>query len=197
MVSLKSKIRRFRLTQLQQIRVAAPCAARWEEMEGDEKVRFCEACRLHVYNLSAMDVEEAADRISQEDGRLCVRFYRRNDGTILTRDCPAGVEDARQRRRKVVWGAAAAVLGLGAASGLGTPGTHTMGVVAPPDTARPGTAALEVPELFREKAFTCATLAAAVNRYIALGEEGAVPELQTLADDDTDIVRGFSLNERR
>src|SRR5207244_12906424 len=77
-------------TQLEGIEVASPCQARWEEMEGDEKVRFCKSCRLSVYNLSAMEVEEAAERILQDGDRLCVRFYRRVDGTVLTRDCPVG-----------------------------------------------------------------------------------------------------------
>src|SRR5689334_11488620 len=63
--------------RLDTVQVAKPCPARWEEMEGDEKVRFCAHCRLNVFNLSAMDVEEAANLIAAQDGRLCVRFYRR------------------------------------------------------------------------------------------------------------------------
>ena len=98
-------------------------------MEGDDKERFCEACRLPVYNLSAMDVEEAAERICGDQERLCVRFYRRPDGTVLTQDCPVGVENARQRRREVVRGVAATVLVAGAAGTLMTP---TMGAVARP-----------------------------------------------------------------
>ena len=85
------------------IRVDKPCTVSWDGMRpvgGDGRVRFCSECGHHVYNLSAMDVEEAAERIAQNDDRLCVRFYRRSDGTILTQDCPAGVEDARLRRRR-------------------------------------------------------------------------------------------------
>jgi ankyrin repeat protein len=128
-MSLRSRLRRMRLAPLSQIEVASPCPVRWEEMEGDEKVRFCQGCGLHVYNLSAMDVEEAAERITQDDDRLCVRFYRRSDGTILTQDCPVGVEIARRRRRKVVEGLAAAVVGAGAAGMFLMP---TQGAVARP-----------------------------------------------------------------
>jgi hypothetical protein len=100
--------------RLDTVQVAKPCPASWDEMKGDKKVRFCAHCRLNVFNLSAMDVEEAANLIAAQDGRLCVRFYRRRDGTILTQDCPVGVA-AWKKRLSMVWsstaGACMAVLG--------------------------------------------------------------------------------------
>jgi hypothetical protein len=82
---------------LDSIQVAKPCSARWEDMAGDEKVRFCAHCKLNVFNLSAMDLDEAARVIAEKDGRLCVRFYRRRDGKTLTKDCPVGVKAWRRR----------------------------------------------------------------------------------------------------
>jgi hypothetical protein len=73
-------------------------------MEGDERIRFCSGCRLHVYNLSAMDLGEAAETLLEHEGRLCVRFYRRRDGTILTTDSPVGVERVRKQRRAIAVG---------------------------------------------------------------------------------------------
>jgi hypothetical protein len=58
-------------------------------MAGDERVRFCGHCQRHVYNLSGMTRAEAEAVIHRKEGRPCVRFYRRPDGTILTRDCQA------------------------------------------------------------------------------------------------------------
>lgn len=76
---------------LENIRIASPCAADWNEMIGNERQRFCSACKLNVYNLSGMSRREAENLILQsESNRLCVRFYRRSDGTILTDDCPVG-----------------------------------------------------------------------------------------------------------
>jgi hypothetical protein len=60
-------------------------------MQGDDKVRFCGECRLNVYNLSAMTRREAEEKVRQREGRLCVRFYQRADGTVLTQDCPRGL----------------------------------------------------------------------------------------------------------
>src|SRR5204863_7119865 len=51
------------------------------------------------FDLSAMDLEEAAETVAQHSDGLCVRFFRRHDGTLLTRDCPVGVERKRQTRR--------------------------------------------------------------------------------------------------
>jgi hypothetical protein len=75
---------------LENIRIASPCAADWNEMIGNERERFCGACKLNVYNLSGMSRREAENLILQSEGSLCVRFYRRADGTVLTKDCPVG-----------------------------------------------------------------------------------------------------------
>jgi hypothetical protein len=96
------------LPLLSQIHVASPCSADWEGMSGDERVRFCRDCRLHVYNLSAMRREEAEELVRSHEGRLCVRYYRRHDGTVLTRDCPVGIRALRQRLVRAV----AAIAGL-------------------------------------------------------------------------------------
>jgi len=78
--------------QLGTIKIAAPCQAEWKWMYGDDRVRFCGQCNLNVFNLSAMTKEEAEDLIRRADGRLCVRFYQRSDGTILTKNCPVGLQ---------------------------------------------------------------------------------------------------------
>lgn len=87
---------RFR-NPLNHVRVAAPCKADWNQMIGSEQVRFCGQCNLNVYNLSGMSRVEAESLIARTEGRLCVRFYRRRDGSIITQDCPVGLR-AIQRR---------------------------------------------------------------------------------------------------
>jgi hypothetical protein len=85
------------LPLLDQIDVASPCTASWDEMSGTDQVRFCSHCRLNVYNLSEMPREQAENLVRSREGRLCVRFYRRHDGTVLTRDCPVGIRALKQR----------------------------------------------------------------------------------------------------
>jgi hypothetical protein len=86
--------------ELELLKVASPCHAAWEQMQGTDKVRLCGECGLNVYNLSAMSRAEAESLVRQREGRLCVRFYRRPDGTLLTEDCPrAGRAAARRRAR--------------------------------------------------------------------------------------------------
>jgi hypothetical protein len=80
-------------------------------MDGDERVRFCRECNRNVYNLTAMTAREARRVVAEREGRLCVRFYQRRDGTVLTSDCPVGA-----KRSFLVAGvrAAAAVAGIAA-----------------------------------------------------------------------------------
>src|SRR2546430_11581186 len=83
-------MRRFK-HPLNHVEVAAPCKADWDQMIGSEQMRFCGQCNLNVYNLSGMTRDEAESLIARNEGRLCVRFYRRTDGSIITRDCPVGL----------------------------------------------------------------------------------------------------------
>lgn len=100
------------LTVLDRVEVASPCHAEWDLMVGDDRVRFCERCALNVYNLSAMPRGEAERLVQTTEGRLCVRFYRRADGTLLTENCPVGWRAARLRVKLVATGIAAAFAGL-------------------------------------------------------------------------------------
>src|SRR5437868_4816916 len=84
---------------LNNVRVASPCVADWDSMYGDERKRFCKECKLNVYNLSGMTREEAERLVTNAEGRLCVRFYRRQDGSIITQDCPVGWAKIKQRTR--------------------------------------------------------------------------------------------------
>lgn len=75
------------------VKVASPCRVPWSSMAGDERVKHCRQCKLDVYNLSSMSEDEALDFLAAAEGkeRTCILFYRRSDGTIITRDCPKGV----------------------------------------------------------------------------------------------------------
>jgi hypothetical protein len=95
---------------LSDIRVASPCPADWNKMVGDERVRHCAECNLNVYNLSAMTEHQVQVLIAgSRRKRLCTRFYRRDDGTVLTQDCPWSF---RAMKRKVSRLGAAALTAL-------------------------------------------------------------------------------------
>lgn len=98
------------LTILDNIRIASPCSADWSAMVGDDRSRFCGSCQKHVYNLSAMTADEAAQLIREREGNLCGRLFRRADGTVLTSDCPVGVRAVWRRTKQLVVACAAAVL---------------------------------------------------------------------------------------
>jgi uncharacterized Zn-binding protein involved in type VI secretion len=69
-------------------------------MIGTERKRFCGECKLNVYNLSGMSQTEAENLLINSEGRLCVRFYRRADGSVLTKDCPVGWQAIKRRVSK-------------------------------------------------------------------------------------------------
>ncbi len=97
------------------VKVAKPCDREWSEMIGGNRSRFCTACKLNVYDLSELTLDEAQALITQKEGELCVRFFQRADGTLITRDCPAGVA-AHRRKVVAVSVASATVVGLTAAA---------------------------------------------------------------------------------
>ena len=97
---------------LDNIRIASPCSANWEEMFGDERKRFCAECKLNVYNLSDMTRRDAENLLIASEGRLCVRYYRRADGTVLDRECPVGWQAVKRRVSRVATAAFSMIAGL-------------------------------------------------------------------------------------
>lgn len=92
------------------IQIASPCKAEWNFMTGDEQKRYCHECKLNVYNISAMTLPEAEELIISSEGKVCVRMYRRTDGTVITKDCPVGfAAKLRARAAKVSAGVAAII----------------------------------------------------------------------------------------
>lgn len=132
-------MRRQKFTNpLDHIRIASPCPADWDQMIGTDRRRYCGECRLNVYNLSGMTREEAERLLHHAEGRLCVRYFRRADGSIITKDCPVGWRAIKRRVSKTA--AAFASLIFAALGGIGLTGYfsqsdgagggYTVGVVA-------------------------------------------------------------------
>ncbi len=96
---------------LDQVQIEKPCEDAWEEMQPVEgnRVRHCAHCQLNVYNLSDMSRQEAEELLQKTEGRLCVQYAQRDDGKILTDNCP----DSLRGLRNVVlkqWAAAASFI---------------------------------------------------------------------------------------
>lgn len=71
---------------LDRININTPCKANWDEMIGNEQVRFCSHCDLDVHDLSAMTRQEALRLVINSKGKLCARYTRKPDGPIQTTD---------------------------------------------------------------------------------------------------------------
>lgn len=98
---------------LDKIYIAAPCDADWNAMKGDDSKRFCGDCKLNVYNISSMSSRDARKLITTSEGRLCLKLYRRKDGTIITDNCPVGLRKIRDRIKKVAIAVCLACVWLG------------------------------------------------------------------------------------
>lgn len=122
---------------LDNIKIASPCSMDWDAMIGVGRKRYCGECKLNVYNLSGMTRREAESLLMNSEGRLCVRFYRRQDGSILTQDCPVGWQAVKQRLSRVATAFVslvfAALSGIGLANYFAKSETenHTVGMIAP------------------------------------------------------------------
>lgn len=64
-------------TFIDDIRVKDPCTQAWDEMVGNDTVRFCEHCAKDVNNLSAMTRKEALRLVRKSNGSLCIRYVPR------------------------------------------------------------------------------------------------------------------------
>lgn len=86
------------------LRVSSPCPKKWEDLAGDDRVRYCGDCRLNVYNLAEMSRPEVEALVRNSRGRLCGRLYLRGDRTATRRDCPGARSRMLLRRAATVAG---------------------------------------------------------------------------------------------
>jgi hypothetical protein len=135
---------------LDNIYLATPCPANWDDMEGNDQMRHCQLCSLNVYNLEAFSSEDAAKLIGKkaESGeRICARFYRRADGKVMTADCPRGTAKVREKlnklRRKIL-SSLAMLVGVSPAFAQ-TKESADGSKAGPPHVAMPGMIAISLP----------------------------------------------------
>src|SRR5690349_9803270 len=88
---------------LPNLRVASPCSADWNRMQGDDRVRFCPECRLDVYDFSAMTAREI-------EQLLAIFYSSRRRHTISLRDWEfrrvlfrSSTESANSASEPLVW----------------------------------------------------------------------------------------------
>ncbi|MEE2828445.1 MAG: hypothetical protein VX498_04585 [Myxococcota bacterium] len=143
---------------LARVRVASPCQQSWDQMQGDDRSRVCGSCAKHVYNLSGMSSDEALALISRRQGRLCVRFYRRSDGTILTGDCPKGLRAVGRKAGRIAL-VLAGLLGFG-----------TVAAASEPTVERSGTWLERIPPVARALAASASSEAAEASNRVIMGE---------------------------
>jgi len=90
------------LFDVNSLKIAKPCNAKWSEMSGNEKTRHCALCNKNVYNVAGMTSLEVTNLVQESEGKACMRLSRRKDGTIITRDCPVGAQGVYKRMSMAV-----------------------------------------------------------------------------------------------
>ncbi len=102
---------------IEKFRPATSCKSSWDKMTGSETVRFCEQCKLQVYDFSKTELPEAEEIIFKREGKKDFILHRRTDGKFLTTDCPVGVKN---KQLLMVAGMVAALLVVGCMIVLGS-----------------------------------------------------------------------------
>ena len=69
---------------LDSINVKSPCSESWDEMKGNDEVRFCSHCAKNVHDISAMTRAKAEKLVKNSNGKLCVRYVKNPNGKLIT-----------------------------------------------------------------------------------------------------------------
>ena len=101
-----------RANLLDQINVASPCSADWDSMIGNEQARFCQHCSLFVHDLSKITRKDVVKLVASSRGKLCVRYYRRQDGVVNTAPHAQPLTQIKRRLSRIAAGAFTATLSL-------------------------------------------------------------------------------------
>jgi hypothetical protein len=100
-----------RSSLLDRINIASPCSADWDKMIGNEQVRFCQHCSLHVHDLSKITRKDVVKLVADSKGKLCVRYYR-PDGVVQTANHAQPLSQIKRRLSRIAAGAFTATLSL-------------------------------------------------------------------------------------
>jgi hypothetical protein len=175
------------LNKLDDIQIPKPCSVGWEQMSGDDQIRFCNKCNKRVYNLSAMTRRQAEALIEALHGRLCARITRREDGITVVASDPVSVPATLHHIRR--------------ASPIASAVVSAMMAVSPATAAQTASAAKQPAQLFSQEGAkkpgaqpqeTMSTLSGSV-----LDPQGAViiNATVTLVNQNTGDMRGTVSND--
>jgi ankyrin repeat protein len=93
----------------------SPCDADWDEMIGNDQVRFCDHCNLHVTNISSLTARDAERLVRESQGRLCLRIVQTATGEVLTQGS-AKLDQLGRRVSRLAASAFTATLSLSSAA---------------------------------------------------------------------------------
>ncbi len=100
---------------LQRLAVNSPCSQDWDSMIGNDRVRFCEHCSLHVHNISEMTRAKALRLVESSHGRICVRYHRDSAGQVISKTISPTLYQLGRRVSRFAAGAFSATLSISAA----------------------------------------------------------------------------------
>ena len=84
------------LDPVDRIEIPTPCSVPWDSMYGDRRVRHCGSSPKNVYKVAEFTRAQALELIASREP-VCLRIYRRPDGTVVTNDCWSRLRAARRR----------------------------------------------------------------------------------------------------
>lgn len=101
---------------LDRVRVVSPCGESWNEMRGNDEVRFCSHCAKSVHNLSEMTRRDAEHLVAKSNGRICIRYATRADRKILTTSDFRSLHKITRRASRIAASAFTATLAITSAA---------------------------------------------------------------------------------
>ena len=118
---------------LHQVRIPEPCTMSWAAMQGNNRIRHCDACGKNVHDFTRMTTSEAADMLRSHAGDICGAAYERPDGTLVIGDCPPAPAMAPAPFQFSIRSLMAVIAGVAATLGV----ARLFAVSEEPPTAQP------------------------------------------------------------
>ncbi|HZE97636.1 MAG TPA: hypothetical protein VE981_11465 [Planctomycetota bacterium] len=81
-----------------ELKISSPCPKKWDDLVGNDRIRYCGQCKLNVYNFADMTQTEISGIVRKTEGRLCASIYLRGDRSATLRDCPTTRRSSLLRR---------------------------------------------------------------------------------------------------
>lgn len=71
------------MKRVDRLKIDFPCTADWNQMRGNERIRYCEECNKYVYDFARLPRRQVEEMMAASPGRICAKLTYKNNSLVF------------------------------------------------------------------------------------------------------------------